>query len=105
MRRRQAAPGRPVVDAARSGEARVRRRLVARSLSQRQTAIGTESRARRAVGTPGMTLAGKHAVVTGGSRGIGAAIARALQDLGARVTIVHRATVDVADGDAVARAF
>ncbi len=52
-----------------------------------------------------MTLAGKHAVVTGGSRGIGAAIVRALQDLGARVTIVHRATVDVADGDAVARAF
>jgi NAD(P)-dependent dehydrogenase (short-subunit alcohol dehydrogenase family) len=52
-----------------------------------------------------MTLTGKHAVVTGGNRGIGAAIVRALQENGARVTVVHRATVDVADGDAVARAF
>jgi NAD(P)-dependent dehydrogenase (short-subunit alcohol dehydrogenase family) len=52
-----------------------------------------------------MTLTGKHAVVTGGNRGIGAAIVRALQEHGARVTVVHRATVDVADGDAVARAF
>jgi NAD(P)-dependent dehydrogenase (short-subunit alcohol dehydrogenase family) len=52
-----------------------------------------------------MTLTGKHAVVTGGNRGIGAAIVRALQEHGARVTVVHRATVDVADGGAVARAF
>jgi NAD(P)-dependent dehydrogenase (short-subunit alcohol dehydrogenase family) len=52
-----------------------------------------------------MTLAGKHAVVTGGSRGIGAAIVRALEDLGARVTVIHRATVDVSDVAAVARAF
>ena len=52
-----------------------------------------------------MTLTGKHAVVTGGNRGIGAAIVRALQEHGAGVTVVHRATVDVADGDAVARAF
>ena len=52
-----------------------------------------------------MTLTGKHAVVTGGNRGIGAAIVRALQEHGARVTVVHRATVDVADGDAVALAF
>jgi NAD(P)-dependent dehydrogenase (short-subunit alcohol dehydrogenase family) len=52
-----------------------------------------------------MTLTGKHAVVTGGNRGIGAAIVRALQEHGARVTIIHRATVDVADRDAVARAF
>lgn len=52
-----------------------------------------------------MTLTGKHAVVTGGNRGIGAAIVRALQEHGARVTIIHRATVDVADGAAVARAF
>jgi NAD(P)-dependent dehydrogenase (short-subunit alcohol dehydrogenase family) len=52
-----------------------------------------------------MTLTGKHAVVTGGNRGIGAAIVRALQEHGARVTIIHRATVDVADGGAVARAF
>jgi NAD(P)-dependent dehydrogenase (short-subunit alcohol dehydrogenase family) len=50
-------------------------------------------------------LAGKRAVVTGGSRGIGAAIVRALEGHGAKVTSVHRATVDVADADAVARAF
>jgi NAD(P)-dependent dehydrogenase (short-subunit alcohol dehydrogenase family) len=35
-------------------------------------------------------LAGKHALVTGGSRGIGAAIARALTAHGARVTITGR---------------
>lgn len=35
-------------------------------------------------------LAGKHAIVTGGARGIGAAIARALIDAGARVTICGR---------------
>ena len=50
-------------------------------------------------------LAGKHAVVTGGARGIGAAVVRALESYGARVTIVHRATVDVADADAVAQTF
>ncbi|MGQ0384036.1 MAG: SDR family NAD(P)-dependent oxidoreductase [Gammaproteobacteria bacterium] len=36
-------------------------------------------------------LAGQHALVTGGGRGIGAAIAAALADAGARVTIVGRA--------------
>jgi len=42
--------------------------------------------------TPSATqlLAGKHALVTGGSRGIGAAIARALIAHGARVTITGR---------------
>lgn len=50
-------------------------------------------------------LAGKHAVVTGGSRGIGAAIVRALEAHGAKVTSVHRATFDVAAADAVAAAF
>lgn len=50
-------------------------------------------------------LAGKHAVVTGGSRGIGAAVVRTLESYGADVTVVHRATVDVTDGDAVAKAF
>ena len=35
-------------------------------------------------------LAGKHAIVTGGGRGIGAAIASALSGLGARVTIMGR---------------
>jgi NAD(P)-dependent dehydrogenase (short-subunit alcohol dehydrogenase family) len=35
-------------------------------------------------------LAGRHAIVTGGGRGIGAAIARALAELGANVTITGR---------------
>ncbi len=70
-------------------------------------------------------LAGKHAVVTGGGRGIGAAIAAALLASGARVTIAGRDAVmlaatarrlsaqgtiaamalDVADGAAVRAAF
>ena len=37
-----------------------------------------------------MRLAGRHAVVTGGGTGIGAAIARALVERGARVTLVGR---------------
>ena len=35
-------------------------------------------------------LEGQHAVVTGGSRGIGAAIARVLAERGAKVTIMSR---------------
>ncbi|MEX2284009.1 MAG: SDR family NAD(P)-dependent oxidoreductase [Gemmatimonadota bacterium] len=35
-------------------------------------------------------LAGKHAIVTGGGRGIGAAIARELAGMGARVTLIGR---------------
>ena len=54
-------------------------------------------------------LDGRHALVTGGGRGIGEAIAHALQDHGARVTILGRNTTplaaDVTDPDAVARAF
>ena len=37
-----------------------------------------------------MTLAGRHAVVTGGGSGMGAAIAAALADAGARVTVIGR---------------
>ena len=37
-----------------------------------------------------MTLAGRHALVTGGGSGVGAAIARALAGAGARVTIAGR---------------
>jgi len=37
-------------------------------------------------------LAGKHALVTGGARGIGAAITRALLDHGARVTMLGRSS-------------
>ncbi|MCS0614983.1 SDR family oxidoreductase [Massilia kyonggiensis] len=69
------------------------------------------------------TLQAKHAVVTGASRGIGLAIARALRAQGARVTLMARdaraleataaelggdtawQTVDVTDADGVAAAF
>jgi NAD(P)-dependent dehydrogenase (short-subunit alcohol dehydrogenase family) len=47
-------------------------------------------------------LTGKHALVTGGSRGIGLAIARALVAAGARVTITGR---DMATLEATARAL
>jgi NAD(P)-dependent dehydrogenase (short-subunit alcohol dehydrogenase family) len=70
-------------------------------------------------------IAGKHALVTGGGRGIGAAIATALASAGARITLLgrdravlekHAATLpesaeahvvvaDVADAEAVAAAF
>jgi len=50
-------------------------------------------------------LMGKHAIVTGGTRGIGAAITRALRDHGARVTALGRNTADVTDPEAVLRAF
>jgi NAD(P)-dependent dehydrogenase (short-subunit alcohol dehydrogenase family) len=61
-------------------------------------------------------LSGKHALVTGGARGIGAAIAKALADHGARVSIVSRqpgsagvsffaAEADVSDEAAVKQAF
>ena len=54
-------------------------------------------------------LAGKHAVVTGGSRGIGLAIANVLRASGAKVTTLSRNTeafaADISDRDAVNRAF
>ncbi len=49
-----------------------------------------------------MSLAGRHAVVTGGSRGIGRAIASALEREGAHVSIVSRTphvTLSVSKGD------
>ncbi|HVA29166.1 MAG TPA: SDR family NAD(P)-dependent oxidoreductase [Candidatus Baltobacteraceae bacterium] len=61
-------------------------------------------------------LTGKHALVTGGARGIGAAIVSALVAHGARVSVISRspgngsedyfaARADVCDEDAVRRAF
>jgi NAD(P)-dependent dehydrogenase (short-subunit alcohol dehydrogenase family) len=61
-------------------------------------------------------LSGKHALVTGGARGIGEAIARALARHGARISVVSRqpsavaaefatAEADVSDEDAVRAAF
>ncbi len=61
-------------------------------------------------------LSGKHALVTGGARGIGEAIARALAQHGSRVSVVSRqpaavaaefttAEADVSDEDAVRAAF
>ena len=61
-----------------------------------------------------MMLAGKHALVTGGARGIGAAITQTLVAHGARVTILGRGLspdsaeyvrADVTDPEAVAQAF
>ncbi len=53
-----------------------------------------------------MSLGGRHALVTGGGRGIGRAIARALASAGATVTVTGRTETDlldaVASGDAQA---
>ncbi len=48
-------------------------------------------------------LAGRHAVVTGGSRGIGLAIARALVEAGANVTLMARDAVRLESAIAVLR--
>jgi 3-oxoacyl-[acyl-carrier protein] reductase len=50
---------------------------------------------------PSFSLAGKHAVVTGGARGIGAAVAATLARQGARVTLADLPML-AADGDALA---
>ncbi len=64
-----------------------------------------------------MSLAGKHAVVTGGGTGVGAEVARTLAEAGAKVTIMGRSEAplkaqglpyqlcDVTDAEAVRAAF
>jgi NAD(P)-dependent dehydrogenase (short-subunit alcohol dehydrogenase family) len=55
-----------------------------------------------------MSVAGKHAVVTGGARGIGRATVELLESLGARVSVVSRsagARADVTDEVQVRNAF
>jgi NAD(P)-dependent dehydrogenase (short-subunit alcohol dehydrogenase family) len=52
-----------------------------------------------------VTLVGKHAVVTGGARGIGHAIASLLTREGARVSALSRAQCDVTSEEQVQRAF
>ncbi len=44
-----------------------------------------------------MIFEGKHAVVTGGGRGIGLAIARALKEKGAKISVVSRTAADTGD--------
>ena len=54
---------------------------------------------------PTRALDGMHAVVTGGSRGIGAAVASALAGAGARITLMARSADDLSkEGDSIRRA-
>ena len=89
---RPAAPDRPLLDAARRQRARRPGREVARPLPARPQPALAAGRAHRHHAGQGltMTLAGKHALVTGGGSGVGAAIARALAGAGAQVTIAGR---------------
>src|SRR6202034_3928890 len=101
--RRSGVPGaaasrRPVLDAARGGETRRPRRDLARALLPGPRSTLQDRRPRRPCGDGGMTmtsLAGKHALVTGGGSGIGAAIAFAMAQAGANVTICGRRMPDL----------
>ncbi len=87
-----AAPCEPIVDAAGRRRAAVRRAVVAAAVSLGQESARAESATRRVACGDGMSasLNGEHALVTGASRGIGAAIARTLAERGARVSLLGR---------------
>ena len=102
----------PCVDAPRSREAGLQRHQMARSIFVGQGTIGAQHRARSIAGasvsqpvqsTSSQLLAGKHALVTGGSRGIGAVIASSLMDHGARVTVLGRSVAVPADSSSTQR--
>src|SRR5262249_61108411 len=91
-----AASRQSVLDVARRGEARRSRRSLAAALlcrarstvpARRQHRAGVE---RDLIMASALTLAGKHALVTGGGTGIGAAIALALAEAGAGGAIFGR---------------
>ena len=78
--------------------------LIASALAAPKQHSDAASRIRRAarnraasdVGVDPLPLQGKLAIVTGGGRGIGAAVARALAQRGCRVLITYRSNVDAA---------
>ena len=107
------APGRSVLDAARSRQAGLRRAILAQTVFSGQAAIRAQSGAREGVercanrtdcqpqppanrtggwgvNGEGQALSGLHAVVTGGGSGIGAAVAQRLAQQGARLTLMGR---------------
>ncbi len=124
LRDRAAPPCRSRLDDPRSGEDRRQHRALAEAIRLRAGAIRSQSReGRRRVAMTEGTLSGRHALVTGAGSGIGAAIAAALVQAGARVSLAGRRAeplrsvaaalpegatqvlegFDVTDADAVAR--
>ena len=105
-RARAAAPRRSVLDAARRGAARVcRAPWPVQYVPGKQQLERLIARAKEGVACPNDSIiAGKHAVVTGGARGIGLAIATALAAAGAKVSVVSRSALAAADAGQFFRA-